>query len=367
VALVKHLYDRPIRHSYYFGASQGGREALMVVQRFPRDYDGVFVQVPVFANTALSIFDPYFRATTQAGEAWVPPDKIAVVANEVRRQCDALDGLVDGLVSDYVACNRKFDTSVTKHPLDAIRCPDGKDSAPTCLSDSQIAAVDAVHSTEHFPFALSKGWTSLPGWGTGSESVMNWKALASATTMQTPISGNMALLVKDPKAMMLTVNLPDYQKEVQAFSALGDASDPDLSAFRAHGGKLVMKVNTTDYTANPRWTMAYYDKVVETMGQASVDSFLRFYVAVGIFHNRNVGRNPITNELVPSFVDFIAMVDDWVEKDKVPADRQVLTDMQPVPPFAIKSSLPMCRYPNYPHYLGTGDPKSAQSYECRKP
>ena len=103
------------------------------------------------------------------------------------------------------------------------------------------------------------------------------------------------------------------------------------------------------------------------MSQRTVDSFLRFYVAVGIFHNRNVGRNPLTNELVPSFVDFIAMVDDWVENGKVPADTQILTDMDPVPPFAIKSSLPMCRYPNYPHYRGAGDVKRAESYECRKP
>jgi len=98
-----------------------------------------------------------------------------------------------------------------------------------------------------------------------------------------------------------------------------------------------------------------------------VDSFMRFYVAVGIFHNRNVGRNPLTDELVPSFVDFIALVDDWVEKGKAPADTQVLTDMEPVPPFTIKSSLPMCLYPNYPHYRGAGDVKRAESYECRKP
>jgi feruloyl esterase len=94
---------------------------------------------------------------------------------------------------------------------------------------------------------------------------------------------------------------------------------------------------------------------------------MRFYVAVGIFHNRNVGRNPLTDELVPSFVDFIALVDDWVEKGNAPADTQVLTDMEPVPPFTIKSSLPMCLYPNYPHYRGAGDVKRAESYECRKP
>ena len=374
VVLVKRLYDRPIRHSYYFGASQGGREALIVTQRFPQDYDGVFVQVPVFPNTNLTIFDPYTRAVTQAGEAWIPPAKVPVIAKEVRRQCDGLDGTEDGLVSNYVRCNNLFDPSVTSHPpLDAIRCPDskdgkdGKDTGDACLSDTQIAAVNAVHGPVKFPFPLFKGWTAMPGWGTGSESVMNWKTIPRATDATTPISANLALLIKDPKATMMTVPFADYRKEIEAFSALGDATDPDLSAFQRRGGKLVMKVNTTDYAANPRWSMAYYDKVVQTMGQRAVDGFVRFYVAVGIFHNRNVGRNPLTNELVPSFVDFIAMVDDWVEKGNAPADVQVLTDMEPVPPFAVKSSLPMCRYPSYPHYRGSGDTKKAESYECRKP
>ncbi len=367
VVLVKLLYDRPIRHSYYFGASQGGREALMVVQRYPQDYDGVFVQVPVFPYANLTVFDPHARAVSQAGDAWLPAAKVSVVAREVRRQCDALDGLEDGLISAYVACNNKFDPSITPRPLDAVRCPDGKDTGETCLSDAQIAGANAVHGPVRFPFPLYKGWTSMPGWPTGSESAGNWKTQAAATEPTTPISGNMALLIRDPAATMLSVDVAKYQKEIQAFSALADATDPDLSAFQRRGGKLVMKVNTTDYTANSRWSFAYYDKVVETMSQRTVDSFLRFYVAVGIFHNRNVGRNPLTNELVPSFVDFIAMVDDWVEKGAAPADTQVLTDMDPVPPFALRSSLPMCRYPNYPHYRGAGDVKKAESYECRKP
>ena len=366
VTLVTLLYDRSIRHSYYFGASQGGREALMVVQRYPQDYDGVFVQVPVFPYAYLTIFDGYSRAVSQAGDAWLPAAKVAAVAKEVRRQCDALDGLEDGLVSNYVACNNRFDPSITPKALDAIRCPGGKDTGETCLSDAQIAAANAVHAPVRFPFPLYKGWTSMPGWPTGSESAANWKTQPARTEPATPISGNMALLIKDPAATMLGVDLAKYQKEIQAFSELADATDPDLSAFQRRGGKLVMKVNTTDYTANSRWSYAYYDKVVQTMGQRTVDAFLRFYVAVGIFHNRNVGRNPLTNALVPSFVDFIAMVDDWVEKGAAPADTQILADMQPIPPFAITASLPMCRYPNYPHYRGSGDVKTAESYQCRK-
>jgi feruloyl esterase len=112
--------------------------------------------------------------------------------------------------------------------------------------------------------------------------------------------------------------------------------------------------------------MQYYDKVVEKMGAGPVDEFLRFYVAVGLFHNRNVGRNPLNDAPVPMYVDFIAMLDDWVEHGKAPADTQVLTDMDLTPPFAVRATFPMCRYPMYPRYKGAGDPKSAASYGCVK-
>jgi feruloyl esterase len=367
VALVKLLYDRPIRHSYYLGASQGGREALLVVQRYPQDYDGVFAQVPVFPYAYLTVFDSLYRARAQAGDSWIPPTKVPVIAAEVRRQCDALDGIQDGLVSNYIACDRRFDPSVTPNPLAAVRCADGKDTGDDCLSDAQIAAVNQVHGPVQLPFPLSKGWASLPGWPTGSESAMNWKTLPSRPDVNGPLTGTLGLIVKDPGVTMASVNPEDYRKQIQEYSDLGDAGDPDLSTFQRRGGKLIMKVNTTDYTADPRWSYAYYEKVIGTMGQEVADRFLRFYVAVGIFHNRNVGRNPLTNELVPSYVDFIAMLDDWVEKGTVPADTQILTDMETSPPFAIKASFPMCRYPMYPRYRGTGDSKNAGSYVCTKP
>jgi feruloyl esterase len=122
----------------------------------------------------------------------------------------------------------------------------------------------------------------------------------------------------------------------------------------------------SDYTVNPRAVMAYYDRVVQTLGARTVDQFMRFYVAVGLFHNRNIGRNPVTNELVPMYVDFISMLDDWVENGKVPADTQVLTDMNQLPPFAVNATFPMCRYPMYPRYTSKGDTRRAESYVCVK-
>ena len=366
VTLVAKFYGEAIRRSYYLGSSQGGREALIVVQRFPQDYDGVFAQVPAHAYVHLSIGDPLARAKSQAGDGWIPPAKVAIVGKEVLRQCDALDGIEDGLVSNYPACNPKFDPEVTPNPLAAVRCPDGADAGTTCLSDAQILAANAVHASVSYPFPLGKGWTSFAGWPTGSESSTNWKTLQTKPTAATNFGVLRSRIVRDPAANLLDVDLATYAKELQQLSATIDATDPDLSAFKRRRGKLIMKVNTTDYTVNPRWVMDYYDKIEQTMGKSVVNEFLRFYVAVGIFHNRNVGRNPVTNALVPAYVDFIAMLDDWVEHGRAPSDTQVLSDMDTAPPFAVHATFPMCRYPMYPRYQGKGDPKAAGSYACMR-
>jgi feruloyl esterase len=366
VALVAKFYAQPIRRSYYLGSSQGGREALIVAQRFPRDYDGVFAQVPANAYTQLTIGDPLARARMQAGDGWIPPAKVALIGKEVLRQCDALDGIEDGLVSNYLACYRKFDPAITSNPFAAIRCPDGGDTGEACLSDAQIKSATAVHASVTYPFPLANGWRTFAGWTTGSESANNWKTFPAKPTASADFGLLRSRIVRDPNINLLEVNLADYAKPIQELSAEFDATNPDLSAFQQRGGKLIIKVNTTDYTVNPRWVMEYYDKVAQTMGTARTDGFLRFYVAVGLFHNRNVGRNLVTNALVPAYVDFIAMLDNWVEHGEVPADTQVLSDMDTAPPFAVHATFPMCRYPMYPRYKGSGDPKTAESYLCSR-
>src|SRR4030095_6989610 len=111
--------------------------------------------VPVFPYAYLGAVDSIYRTRAQAGDGWVPASKVPAIAGEVRGHGDALDGIEDGRVSSYMACDRKFDPSVTPNPLAAIRCPDGKDSGETCLSDAQIAAVNQIHAPAQLPFPLS--------------------------------------------------------------------------------------------------------------------------------------------------------------------------------------------------------------------
>src|SRR4029079_7077309 len=108
----------------------------------------------------------------------------------------------------------------------------------------------------------------------------NWKTLnARPDATNVNAAWVRTVIARDPNLNLLEFKPETYQSRIQELSALLDAVDPDLSAFRKRGGKLILKGNTADYTANPRWSYEYYDKVVQTMGQGAADGFMRFYVA----------------------------------------------------------------------------------------
>ncbi|WP_311380408.1 tannase/feruloyl esterase family alpha/beta hydrolase [Arthrobacter sp. ISL-72] len=108
-------------------------------------------------------------ATVQTGPGWIPPAKYGVVAAEVMRQCDALDGLDDGVIGNYLGCNARFDAVKVAQPFAAIRCPGGVDTGNGCVSDAQISTLSQMHAPTKFDFELANGWTEFPGYGLGRE------------------------------------------------------------------------------------------------------------------------------------------------------------------------------------------------------
>ena len=356
------------RHSYYFGTSTGGREGLQAVQRYPQDYDGVLSQVPVVVWAYTGTYDAIFRAQAQTGAGWIPPAKIPAINQEVRRQCDELDGVVDGLVANYETCNRRFDPTITPQPFAAIRCPGGVDTGSACLSDAQLAVLDSYHAPTGFPYALPDGFNPFAGWQVGSEAsnnslYFNTQPNLAATNNASPM---LVATVGTTPFNSLLFNPTTYASGVQYVMSTLHPTSPDLSAFKARGGKLLMKSNSADYVANPRIIAQYYQSVVNAMGQSNVDAFLRYYVATGLWHGRNLGFNTVTGAPIPYFVDFIRLVDNWVEDERVPNDQLTVTYQSGLPPFGTTASLPMCRYRQFPLYLG-GDQSQASSYSCVYP
>lgn len=363
--LVKRRYGRAPVKRYFFGSSEGGREGLVMAQRYPADFDGIYARVPVVNWTALQVAGTR-AGVAQFGDGWLSPDKVKLVHDAVLEACDGLDGLGDGIVSDYEGCARTFDAS-------RLRCTAGP--APDCLTEAQLKAVRALHTPTEFRVALANGVRAYPAWGRGGENAPgtgpvggwpSWQTGAAPPTVPAGPGSSRAWLygsgaiqyfvARDPAYDPRRFNPEEFVGRLRQVSALMDGTDPDLSTFAARGGRLVVTEHMADYAQSPYAGIEYYKSVLARLGNARTDEFMRLYVTPGADH---VGVG------APSSVDMIRVLVSWVERGEAPGDL-VQAAHEPMPPYAVTATRPMCRYPAFPRYRG-GDANKAESFECLRP
>jgi hypothetical protein len=128
------------------------------------------------------------------------------------------------------------------------------------------------------------------------------------------------------------LDLATFANQLQAASAVIDSTNPDLSAFFAHGGRLIIKTQSSDYSSNPHTVMKYYDALVSKFGQANVDRHVRLYVMANRDHGGS-GQSTMTGEAIPQFVDLVSMATDWVEHGAIPLDAPELSAKLRLPPY----------------------------------
>jgi feruloyl esterase len=368
VEIVRIRYGNAPRRIYYYGGSEGGREGLTMAQRFPTDFDGIVSAVPAINFTGLLAAGAR-NSIALMGDGWLSPAKVKTLHKAVLDACDASDGLVDGIVSRYAACPTAFDPK-------KLRCPDGRDS-DNCLTDTQIAAVETIHSPYVFSFPLANGGTSFPGYNYGGEdqpgSMVAWMTgpTAPAYPLSSPAEQAFTWRLGSGFVRYFIAGAPnfdprkfrpeDFRARIEHISALMDSTDPDLSRYAARGGKLILKENMSDHAISPFNGINYYKSVVGKLGQASVDSFARFYVTPGANHG-GAGISSVDGTALPQGVDLLEAIDGWVDRGVAPGPLvQVVQESKP--PFAVTASRPMCRYPQWPRYIG-GPPKDAASFSC---
>ena len=369
-AVIDRLYGRRPLTTYFMGVSQGGREALEVAQRYPADYDGVLATVPLIGYSAHVIAKTLY-ATIQTGNGWISPAASKLIAAEVTRQCDSLDGLADGVNGHYRACNALFAADKGSAPYARIRCAAGGETAKPsddCLTDAQIETAVKMRSPTAFGFELANGISTFPPYGTGREH-SGWLNIATKPGKPArPVLGQPGTTVqygilKDPSINLLDFTIAANREKIQAASRLIDSTNPDLSAFFARGGRLIVKSGSSDYFVNPQIMSSYYETLVGRFGQATVDQHLRYYMLPNTGHGGS-GESATTREPIPQSIDMIGMLTAWVERGVVPPDAPVLSTIGVKPPHPVSATKPMCRYPSYPRYRGSGDPRQAASWVC---
>jgi feruloyl esterase len=387
MVLIERMYGEAPRFTYFTGTSQGGREALTVAQRYPDDYDGVVANVPIVSFSSLMLAPEWIRIQEKRLANWVTPAKVDAIRGEFMRQCDGLDGLVDGVMNNYVACRAIFDVSQGapgREPWAAKRCPDGVDpdpadaSAAACLTDGQIATLELVYRPYVFATPLAHGTRSFGMWvpntdPSGSGLILGTRFLGqegapadASRHSHLGVLGVTAFLMRDLEANPLDYveggSLDARRREI---SPALDSTDPDLGAFAARGGKMIVTIGTNDTLASPGAQLDYYQAVLDTMGRPAVDGFARLFVLpqaghglTGRAYGTDGDGNAIPTPALASGYERFAVLIDWVERGRVPGmSLTVRTDDR---------SMPLCSYPAYPRY-GGGPADQASSYACAAP
>lgn len=376
VALIAAAYGKRPSRTYFFGGSTGGREALWVAGRWPRDWDGVVAFYPARDLTVQVLGVQGVNRAFGAPGAFVPPAKRALLLGAAMEACDAIDGLKDGVISNVSGCNARFVPARATYQGKPLRCPEGKD-ADGCLSDAQLTALAKMQAPLRIPYRLASGVTEFPGYNaytsdlgikTGMNPIDQGLLFLGLGTVQPawPARPGMSIhlayadaflhygVVRDPAfdTMRFDPQKPGaYAARLSALSKV-DSSDADLSPFAARGGKLLILHGQADMAVSVRVTEAYVARLRKRMGGARVDGFLRFYEVPGFSHGASNTFNAAW--------DYLSALEHWVEQGKDPGEHEVVTDMTGVP----GRTRPLCRYPDWPRYKGTGDVNAATSFAC---
>lgn len=384
MVLIERIYGEKPRFSYFFGSSQGGREALTVAQRYPADYDGIAANVPIVNFSTLMLAPELIRIQEKPLANYVPPAKVNAIRGEFMRQCDKLDGLADGIINNYMACRAIFDRTQAPRnskPWSTKRCPDNIDlkpddtSANACLTDGQIATLSFVYSRYQFATPLANGVKSFGMWvpntdpsGSGLIERNRFRGQEGAgdnAPMHTQLGalGVTGFLMQNLKANPLDyVEGGPLDARRREISLTLDSTNPDLKAYYKRGGKLIVAIGTNDTLASPGAQLDYYQSVIKKMGRKKVDAFARFFVLPQTGHGLSGTNYSVDGEgksiptaPIPSTFSRLNLLMDWVEKRVVPPMSVTVTGKN--------RSLPMCSYPMYPKY-GSGSIDEATSYVC---
>lgn len=363
--LIKLRYAKPADKSYFAGASTGGREGMTVVERFPQDYDGVIANAPAINFSGVRLQGVKIGQTAYAnnGAGFISPAKQKLILKTAVDMCDADDGVADRIVSSVEACRLK-QTAI----LNALTCASGSDEGSNCLSTAQINTVKAISDDLVLPYSLAYNVTRHQGYNIlqGAD-FSSGLGLGSSATLQTPptVATNGYLytqgdgylkyfITKDTNFNTLAFDLNNpgqYQQRLVDMSSTVGAMNPDLSAFQARGGKLIVLHGLADEVISPNPAIAYYKAQVAKSGQATVDAFWRFYTVPGFGHG--------SGAFVPSW-DPVGALDAWVMKGAAPGTL-IGTDTNAA---TAGRTRPLCLYPLFPKYKGAGSIDAASNYTC---
>ena len=375
-SIVQAFFGKEAARNYFVGCSDGGREALMEAQRFADDFDGIIAGAP--ANNWTHTIAGHLwneRALLDDPAGTIPVAKLPAIQKAAIAQCDALDGVKDGLIEDPRACH--FDPAT-------ITCK-GADG-PECLTAPQVTALRKIYAGPKNP---RTGAQIHPGFSPGAEGAPDtWAAWIVPSPQRSPAQfgfGNTfygQAVFEDPQWDFRKLNFDtDVAYGDEKAGPVLNSSSPDLRSFRARGGKLIQYHGWGDTAIPPQNSIDYYELVKSFMGKfmdaradtsKPVADFYRLFLVPGMGHCRGGGGpnvfgngGTVAGATMDPERDLVSALDRWVEKGVAP-DHLIGTGKAVADP-AKTLTRPLCVYPATSRYKGTGDINDAGSFACVAP
>lgn len=366
-ALTAAYYSKPPAHAYFSGCSNGGRQALMEVQRHPDDFDGVIAGDPATGTPMQVGRALVFQTMLGSEDHYLPAERVELLARATLASCDAKDGLADGLISDPRPCDFR---------PERLKCSSGRVSGEgaECLTDGQLATVKQIYGGARdaagrqyvapFPFGHEGGASGWRQWITGEAPPTRQADGTLSFTGRGPSGFSfaesnfrfLALEDDDPAFTWRTFRFPADLPRLKTMTGILSPLDPDLRPFRQGGGKLLMYHGWADPGISAYGTLDYYENVVKIAGgQQAADAFVRAYFVPGM-HHCSGGPGLDTFDMLP-------VLEDWVERG-VPPSRVTASH---VTKGVVERTRPLCPHPWAARYSGSGSVDEAANFTCRLP
>jgi Tannase and feruloyl esterase len=352
--VIKAMYGDNPKRSYFASCSNGGRQALMEAQKFPADYDGIVAGAPAGFWTHLLVSGMFNMQAIADAAAYIPSAKLPAIEQAALTQCDALDGVKDGVIENPMSC--KFNTAV-------LACKAGEESN-ACLTAPQLAALNKIYTGPK----TSDGKQVLAGFSHGGEAELGgWASwidgAAPGKSLQYAFGTNFFkyMVFNDADWDYKTATVDHNVKLADdKFAGTLNATNTDLSAFKSRGGKLIMYHGWADAAIPPTNTVSYYDAVKSKMGEKDADGFVRLFMVPGMEHCGG-GAGVSVGAGVPredADHDIDAALEKWVEQGVAP--NQIIARK------GTSRTRPLCAWPQTAHYKGSGSTDDAANFSCSK-
>jgi hypothetical protein len=362
-AVVKAYYGDGPKHSYFASCSNGGRQALMLAQRYPADYDGIIAGAPANDWTGLMLNFIWNQQAVLKPGAFIPPDHVPALSAEVNRQCNAQDGVIGAPQS----CHFK---------PEALLCQGAESNS--CLTHAQIEGLQAIYQGMH----AAHGDITFPGFTPGAE-VGSWSGWIfgpkPGDSAEARFGGGFvgAMVQQDANWKIEQLDLDrDAPRIIQRFGPLMNATDPNLSKFASRGGKLILFHGWADAAVPPLNTIRYFESVGAKMGERRRDQFVRLFMAPGMQHCFGgpgpsvFGEHTAARQPPDPDSDLAAALERWVEGGAAPETvraikpKDLLAGAFGSPKGGVERSGLLCAYPKRALWNGTASAGDAASYSC---